>query len=225
MRYLILFILGCFISTSVSAQVFFKQRVYGNEKREKNTLSEVKVDNSYEIGKVKINGEKYRMFNTYTNEWKTEPIKFDARKGRFYLEESKKAIHWRTGRLLLKELGEKAILNSLDRSRVGVVTGRVVQGFSVMATLTILPLIGTESNNEALIAIGVLGGGWFGGRTLVRFSRAGVKKRLEKYNANLQSTEKNFYQNFKPSAITFKPVQTNLFTPSLAPTLGLSWSL
>jgi hypothetical protein len=224
MRYLILFILSCFISTSVSAQVFFKQRVYGNEKREKNTLSEVEVDNSYEVTKVKIKGEKYRLFNTYTTEWKEQPIQFDASKGRFYLEKSKKAIHWRVGRRLLKDLGEKEILNSLDRSRVGVVTGRFVQGFSVMATLTVLPLLATEPTST-LIGIGALGGIWFGGRTLVRFSRAGVKKRLIEYNSRFENTEKNFYQNFQPSSITFKPIQISPFTPSLAPTLGISWKL
>lgn len=224
MKYLILFVLSCFITTSVSAQVFFKQRVYGNEKREKNTLSTVEVDNSTQIGKVKINGQKYKVFNTATSEWQKEPISFNARTGKFYLEKSKKAVHWRIARVMLKDMGEKGIVNSLDRSRPGVIVGRGVQGFTIMGTLTVLPLLATEPTST-LLGIGVLGGIWFGGRTLVRFSRSGVKKRLKKYNANLGKTEKNFYPSFKPSSITFKPVQISPFTPSLTPTLGFAWKL
>jgi hypothetical protein len=224
MKYLLASFFVFFFCFGASAQVFFKQRVYGNEKREKNTLSTVEVDNSTQIGKVKINGQKYKVFNTATSEWQQEPISFNARTGKFYLEKSKKAVHWRIGRVMLKDMGEKGIVNSLDRSRPGVIVGRGIQGFTIMGTLTVLPLLATEPTST-LLGIGVLGGIWFGGRTLVRFSRMGVKKRLENYNSNLEKTDKNFYQNIKPSSLTFKPVRVNLLNSSITPTLGFSWKL
>ncbi|WP_338812119.1 hypothetical protein V9L05_12030 [Bernardetia sp. Wsw4-3y2] len=231
MKYITLIILIYFISTSVSAQVFFKQRVYGNEQREKNVSSTVEVESSTIMTTTKLNGISYSWMSNYTSEWKSKPIEFHKRKAKFYLKDEKKLITMAEGRKLMKEMGERKVVQAIDKSRLGTVGGRILQGigywggfigFSVAATST------GESNiaSQGLAVLAISGGVWFGGRQLVILSRTPIKNRLAEYNSRLDDkTEKNFYQNIKPSSLTFKPVQISPFTPSLAPTLGFAWKL
>ncbi|WP_157698943.1 hypothetical protein [Bernardetia litoralis] len=229
MKYLLLFILSCLISTSVFAQVFFKQRVYGNEKREEKTLSTVEVDNSYEVGKAKIKGETYILFNTHTSEWKEQPINFHRRTAIFYLKDEKKALSLSEGKQLMKELGERKVVAAINKSKLGTAGGRLFQYIGCMGgALAIINLARNAVdgvNERGLAVLGASAVVWYGGRQLVILSRNPIRNRLDEYNSRLAKTEKNFYPSFKPSAITFKPVQTSPFTPSITPTLGLSWKL
>ncbi|WP_338767923.1 hypothetical protein WAF17_06720 [Bernardetia sp. ABR2-2B] len=225
MRYLILFLLANLICFSVSAQVFFKQRVYGNEKREKNVSSTIEVESSVQMGTISLNKKKYSLYSNHTSEWKENPIRFHRRTGTFYLEDEKKAISMTAGRNLMKELGEKKLVQAIDKSKVGTGVGRVIQGVGlVFGASGVLLTLGSGSE-IGLAGILMGGAGWYGGRQLVIFSRNPIRNRLVDYNSRLADIKKNFYPSFKPSKITFKPVQISPFTPSLAPTLGFSWKL
>ncbi|WP_375558753.1 hypothetical protein ACE193_13505 [Bernardetia sp. OM2101] len=230
MKYIILFLLANLICFSVSAQVFFKQRVYGNEQREKNVSSTVEVESTTQINKVKINKVEYGLYSTYTSEWKEQPLEFHRRTAKFYLRDEKKAITMGQGRKLMKDLGEKEIVRAIDKSKLGTIGGRSVQvvgywvgffGFGMAAT----SVGDSQVATRGLTILAAAGGVWYGGRQLVILSRTPIRNRLSEYNSRFENTEKNFYPSFKPSAITFKPVQISPFTPSLTPTIGLSWKL
>ncbi|WP_338793006.1 hypothetical protein [Bernardetia sp. MNP-M8] len=226
MKYFILLFLSNLICFSVSAQVFFKQRVYGNEQREKNINSTINVENSIQISTIDINGKIYALFDIYNSDWKKQPIEFHRRKAIFYIEGEKKAISMTEGRKLMKDLGEKKIVQAIDKSRIGTGVGRAFQGVGLFVGVSGVILTLGSGSEIGLAGILMGGAGWYGGRQLVILSRTPIKNRLAEYNSRLDDkTEKNFYQNIKPSSLTFKPVQISPFTPSLAPTLGFAWKL
>ena len=230
MKHFILFFLTNLICFSVSAQVFFKQRVYGNEQREKNVSSTIEVESSTVMTTVKLNGESYSWMSDYTSEWKDKPIEFHRRKAKFYLKDEKKLITMAEGRRLMKDLGERKVVQAINKSRLGTVGGRILQGIGYWGGFIGFAVAATSTGQDGvaaqgLAALAISGGVWYGGRQLVILSRTPIRNRLNEYNSRLAKTEKNFYPSFKPSSIIYKPVQINPFTPSLAPTLGLSWKL
>jgi hypothetical protein len=225
MKYILLFLLSNLICFSVSAQVFFKQRVYGNEKREKNVSSTIEVERTTKMGTKKLDGLEYDLYSDYTSEWKNTPIEFHRRKATFYLKDENKAISMLAGRKLMKDLGERKVVQAIDKSVLGTGVGRAVQGVGwFVGAVGVIFTLGSGSET-GLVPVFVGAAGWYGGRQLVILSRTPIKNRLDEYNSRLAKTEKNFYPSFKPSSLTFKPVQISPFTPSLVPTLGLSWKL
>lgn len=134
-----------------------------------------------------------------------------------------------------RALGEDDLANSITRARTVFIVAKSTQIASWVVGVPTLLTIWAADGDEAFVnqdhynVLYSCIGTWVGSKITMLLCKASIDNSLRKHNnsvlENRENKDKNFYQNLKPSKITFKPVQINPFTPSLAPTLGLSWKL
>lgn len=231
-----------FIAPVSFGQIFFKQRVYGMEDREpKEEIFYVKKTyntNSYNYRSRKSNKTHYHVNNS-TQEvlWKTAELKTKRKHGFYFIhiKETNSLTPLKPAIATFRALGKDDLANSINRSRTTFIVAKSTQIASwivgVPAFMTIAvnegdPLFVTQDHYNVLYScIGV----WVGSKITMLLCKASIENSLKKHNEsvleNKKEQEKNFYQNFKPSSLTFKPVQISPLSPLVTPTLGFAWSL
>ncbi len=227
-------------------QVFFKQRVYGMEDREpkkevvyfRTTYSSNSYSYSSNSKKKKSKKTYYHISdNTQAYSWKTAELRTKRKYGFYYIgvKETNHLIPLIPAIDTFRELGKHDLANSITRARTVFIVAKSTQIASWVVGVPTIMTIWAADGDEAFVnqdhynVLYACIGTWVGSKITMLLCKASIDNSLRKHNnsvlENREDKEKNFYQNLKPSKITFKPVQISPFTPSLAPTLGFSWKL
>ena len=220
-----------FLSFSSFGQVFFKQRIYNMEDREprKEGIYLEGTYSSYTVP-VKSRGRSYEVDNyPQTDDFKDQELHTIKYFGFYFIgsKENNRVSGLKASALILRELGEEKLAQSILRIRTVSVTAKLIQ---IPAWIMIIDgsfrLATAEQEDNVSPKVLYIGIGTFiTSKVIMGLSRTSLNHKLNKYNNRISSRQNKINSNFTPSKITFKPVQISPLVPSLAPTLGFSWNL
>ncbi len=225
MRKYILAVLFLLYLLPSQAQIFYKERIYGNEDRRTRNTSE-EYDYSSQT-------------SAFDSTWINEPIFISEHRksDRIYKQDdydSNDYLPLSVTKEYMEENGHMGVVNAIEdyqsKKQVSYKI-RKVSRYAIATSFVLLFALPASDNYRPYLygAFGISAGLNITGKILKYPSKKHIYTELEAYNAGLgnkpnNSFDKNFFPNFRPSKLIIRPVRMNLLTLIPVPTLGIAWN-